>query len=178
MVGGGWCVPTPVLDELAALIGVAAALEGTGGTVPALGGYEDIEVDGPDTLAASRRNWRISVASLATTYCSNCGVAVLMSTSNRMRICSGGVGRPSCWMAWPYTSVPCEGLVDLSMTGYGLLLSGCRIEVDIVLGTSPVQNASCPREFTNELPALHKAISFTVCDHRVGAGVLSATGER
>ena len=54
-----------------------------------------------------------------------------------------------------------QSLVNLSVTGHGLLLAGLRVQVNVVPGTVAVQNATSLRYLTNELATLHTGISLT-----------------
>ena len=53
-----------------------------------------------------------------------------------------------------------EIVINLIMAGYGLLLAGGGIAVDIMTCTVAHQYAACPFEIPNQLSPPHRAISF------------------
>ena len=56
--------------------------------------------------------------------------------------------------------MPSQIIVDFIMTQHWLLLSGRRIDINIMTSPVPVQDATLLRELPNEFTALHKAIAF------------------
>ena len=56
--------------------------------------------------------------------------------------------------------MPSQIIVDFIMTQHWLLLSGRRIDINIMTSPVPVQDATLLRELPNEFTALHKVIAF------------------
>ena len=56
--------------------------------------------------------------------------------------------------------MPRERVFDLGMSGDRLLLSGGRIQIDVMLGAVAMEDASGAYKLSDELAPLHKTISF------------------
>ena len=56
--------------------------------------------------------------------------------------------------------VPGKSVVDLSVSRDRLLLSGRRVEVDVVICSMAAQNATCLDELADQLRSLHTTISL------------------
>lgn len=59
------------------------------------------------------------------------------------------------------TDVAGEVFVHFRVAGYGLFLTGGRIQVDVMPGSGAEQETASGGESPHELPALHTAISFS-----------------
>lgn len=55
-----------------------------------------------------------------------------------------------------------QDIVDFVVTWHGLLLSGCRVVVDVVATAVPQKNAALLLNLADQLAALHNAISFVL----------------
>ena len=57
--------------------------------------------------------------------------------------------------------MPCEDVVNLCVSWYGLLLAGFGIHIHIVTGTRPKHDAPIPEKLTDEFLPLHTAMAFS-----------------
>jgi len=55
-----------------------------------------------------------------------------------------------------------QGIVDFAVARYGLFLSGSRILIDVVASAVSKKNAALLFKLTNQLVALHSAISLVL----------------
>ncbi len=61
-----------------------------------------------------------------------------------------------------FLDVPGQGVVDLVVAGYRLLLAGCRVVVNVVASTMPQKSTALLLKLADQLGALHSAISFVL----------------
>jgi len=70
-----------------------------------------------------------------------------------------------CWLGLfqseVLSNVHREGVVNLCVSWYGLLLAGLGIRIQIVTGTRPKHDAPFPEKLTDEFFPLHTAMAFS-----------------